>query len=141
MSQANQGLPQGVRDALGDGPEVRAMHETGRTGAGMAESPGHHVLPDEHRVWFEKRGYTGAMDIDQFCVKLETAKHQAIHGGGNWRLGRTWPREWNQLIMRLLHEAEAKAGRMLTRDAILKIVAREMRRHKIPMNFTPGRRR
>jgi hypothetical protein len=37
MSQANQGLPQGVRDALGDGPEVRAMHETGRTGAGMAE--------------------------------------------------------------------------------------------------------
>ncbi|HVG57695.1 MAG TPA: DUF2380 domain-containing protein, partial [Hyalangium sp.] len=29
MAQANGELPQGVRDALGEGPEVRAMHETG----------------------------------------------------------------------------------------------------------------
>jgi hypothetical protein len=56
MSQGNRDLPQGVRDALGDGPEVRAMHETGKTGAGMAERPKHHVLPREHRAWFEERG-------------------------------------------------------------------------------------
>ena len=89
MAQANGDLPQGVRDALGDGPEVRGMHETGRAGAGMSEAPRHHVLPKEHRAWFEQRGFKGAMDIDQFCVRLEQAHHQAIHGGGNWRLGRT----------------------------------------------------
>jgi hypothetical protein len=141
MSQAHQGLPQGVLDALGDGPEVRAMHETGKAGAGMAERPQHHALPDEFREWFEKRGFTGAMSIDQFCVELEVAHHQAIHGGGNWRLGRLWPDEWNQLIMRALSTAEREAGRMLTRNEILDIVADAMRRNGIPMNFIPGRRR
>jgi len=141
MSQTHQELPRGVRDLLGDGPEVRGMHETGRTGAGMAEPPRHHVLPDEFREWFEKRGFTGAMDIDQFCVKLETANHQAIHGGGNWRLGRLWPGEWNQMIMRALSNAERAAGRMLTRNEILKLLAERMKDYKIPMNFTPGRGR
>jgi hypothetical protein len=99
MSQSHQDLPQGVRDALGDGPEVRGMRVTGRAGAGMVEPPQHHVLPREHRKWFEQRGFTREMSIDQFCVKLEQAHHEAIHGGGNWRLGRTWPEEWNQMIM------------------------------------------
>jgi hypothetical protein len=141
MSQANQELPPGVREALGDGPEVRGMHVTGKAGAGMAESPEHHVMPKEHREWFEQRGFTGAMDIDQFCVKLETAKHQAIHGGGNWRLGRLWPGEWNQLIMETLREAEITVGRKLTRSEILNMVAQRMKRYDIPMNFTPWRGR
>jgi hypothetical protein len=141
MAQAKQDLPQGVREALGDGPEVSAMHETGKTGAGMAERPHHHVLPDEFRKWFEKRGFTGAMSIDQFCVALEEASHQAIHGGGNWRLGRMWPKEWNRMIMTELLDAETKAGRMLTRSEILKLVAKRMKFYDIPMNFTPGRRR
>jgi hypothetical protein len=141
MAQAYQDLPQGVREALGDGPEVRAMHETGKAGAGMAERPKHHVLPEEFREWFEKRGFTGAMSIEQFCVKLEQAHHQAIHGGGNWRLGRPWPKEWNRVIMTELLDAETKAGRMLTRNEILKLVAKRMKFYDIPMNFTPGRRR
>jgi hypothetical protein len=141
MAQANGDLPRGVREALGDSPEVRAMHETGRAGAGMAEAPRHHVLPREHRAWFEQRGFKGAMDIDQFCVRLEAAKHQAIHGGGSWRLGRMWPGEWNQMIMEALLTAERASGTILTRTTILKIVAREMRRRKIPMNFVPGRGR
>jgi hypothetical protein len=141
MSQANQGLPQGVRDALGDGPEVRAMHETGKTGAGMAARPQHHVLPEEFRAWFEKRGFTGAISIDQFCVELEVASHQALHGGGNWRLGRTWPGEWNRMIMGALRDAEMLAGRMLTRSEILERVAFHMKRYNIPMNFTSWRGR
>ncbi|WP_233611899.1 DUF2380 domain-containing protein [Corallococcus sp. AB045] len=141
MSQAKQDLPKGVRDALGDSPEVRAMHETGRAGAGMSSAPRHHVLPQEHREWFEKRGFTGEMDIDQLCVRMEQSHHEAIHGGGDWRLGRLWPKEWNQHIMRLLRESETTTRRMLTRDEILKIVAAEMRRFDIPMTFTPGRRR
>ena len=101
----------------------------------------HHVLPDEFREWFEKRGFTGAMSIDQFCVELEEASHQALHGGGNWRLGRTWPGEWNQMIMRAQSQAEREAGRMLTRTEILKLLAKNMRFYKIPMNFTLGRGR
>jgi hypothetical protein len=141
MAQAHGDLPQGVREALGDGPEVRGMHETGKAGAGMAERPRHHVLPDEHRAWFEKRGFTRAMSIDQFCVELEVAEHQGLHGGGNWRLGRLWPGEWNQMIMRALSKAEREAGRMLTRNEILKLVANRMKDYNIPMNFVPGRRR
>jgi hypothetical protein len=141
MSQSRQDLPQGVRDALGDGPEVRAMRETSRSGAGMADSPQHHVLPKEHREWFEKRGFTGDMNIDQFCVELEMAHHQAIHGGGNWRLGRLWPNEWNRMVMKTLREAEAELGRMLTRNEILKLVANLMRDYQIPAHFTSWRGR
>ena len=68
------------------------------------------------------------------------AHHEAIHGGGNWRLGRMWPGEWNRMLMEALLDAEAKAGQMLTRNAILKIVAKNMRDYKVPMNFTSWRR-
>ncbi|WP_395846966.1 DUF2380 domain-containing protein [Cystobacter fuscus] len=136
MAESSQELPRGVREALGDGPEVRAMRQTGRAGAGMAEAPRHHVLPREFREWFEKRGFTGEMSIDQFCVRMEQASHEAIHGGGDWRLGRQWLGEWNQKIMRALYKAEARTGRMLTRDEILDIVAKNMRDSQIPMNFT-----
>ncbi|HZI09484.1 MAG TPA: DUF2380 domain-containing protein [Myxococcus sp.] len=141
MAQANDELPKGVREALGDGPEVRGMHETGRAGAGMAEPPKHHVLPQEHRAWFEQRGFKGDMDIDRFCVRLEPAHHQAIHGGGDWRLGRTWPNEWNQRIMRTLNKSERELGRTLTRNEVLNIVAESMKEYWIPMNFVTVRRR
>jgi hypothetical protein len=137
MAQGSGDLPKGVREALGEGPEVRGMHETGRAGAGMAEPPEHHVLPREFREWFEKRGFTGELSIDQLCVRMERASHEAIHGGGNWKLGRTWPGEWNRMIMGALREAEYEAGRMLTRSEILKVVAGYMKEYKIPMNFTP----
>ncbi|XXF78998.1 DUF2380 domain-containing protein [Myxococcaceae bacterium GXIMD 01537] len=140
MARGDPQLPQGLRDALGDGPEIEAMRETGRAGAGMAEPPLHHVLPREHRAWFEQRGFTGAMDIDQFCIRMEAANHQAIHGGGNWRLGRLWPGEWNRMIMRALREAEVEAGRRLTREEILRLVAEYMKEYSLSMNFMAGRR-
>lgn len=117
------------------------MQVTGRAGAGMSKAPKHHVLPEEFRAWFEKRGFRGDMDIDKFCVRLEQAHHQAIHGGGNWRSGRTWPNEWNRMIMEALREAEVEAGRMLTRNEVLNIVASRMKRYDIPMKFIQGGRR
>jgi hypothetical protein len=141
MSQSRDELPKGVREALGEGPEVDAMRQRGRAGAGMTEPPRHHVLPREHREWFEQRGFKGEMDIDQFCVRMEQASHEAIHGGGNWRLGRTWPREWNQLIMKALQKAETRAGRTLKPREILNVVAEYMNEYKVPMNFTPWRGR
>jgi predicted lipoprotein DUF2380 len=139
VMMAHGELPRGVRESLGDGPEVRGMRVTGRAGAGMAKPPRHHVMPQEFREWFEKRGFTGEMDIDRFCVRLEQAHHQAIHGGGNWKLGRTWPGEWNQMIMKALGKAESRAGRMLTRNEVLDIVAGAMRRYMVPMKFIPWR--
>ncbi|WP_245815033.1 DUF2380 domain-containing protein [Cystobacter ferrugineus] len=141
LARAHGELPRGVREALGEGPEVGAMHEMGKTGAGMAEPPRHHVMPKEFREWFERRGFTGEMDIDQFCVKLEQAHHEAIHGGGDWKLGRTWPGEWNRMIMKVLLDAETRAGRMLTRNEVLDIVTYYMKRYGIPMNFTSWRGR
>ncbi len=117
------------------------MHETGKAGAGMSEPPRHHVLPQEERAWFERRGFTGEMDIDNFCVRLEQAHHQAVHGGGNWRMGRLWPDEWNRMIMGVLQDAEIAAGRMLTRNEILNIVAKNMKDYGIPMRFVSGRGR
>jgi hypothetical protein len=139
LAQAHGELPRGVREALGDGPEVGAMHETGKTGAGMAEPPRHHAMPKEFREWFERRGFTGEMDVDEFCVKLEQANHEAIHGGGDWKLGRTWPGEWNRMIMKVLRDAEVEAGRMLTRNEVLDIVARYMKEYRIPMKFVRWR--
>ncbi|WP_232536872.1 DUF2380 domain-containing protein [Cystobacter fuscus] len=136
LAQAHGELPKGVREALGDGPEVRGMRVTGRAGAGMNEPPRHHVLPKEFRAWFEKRGFTGEMDIDQFCVEMERAHHEAIHGGGNWKLGRQWPGEWNRMIMKALQDAEFRLGRLLTRNEVLDIVAERMKVYKLPMNFT-----
>ncbi|HEX5754411.1 MAG TPA: DUF2380 domain-containing protein, partial [Archangium sp.] len=141
VMMAHGELPRGVREALGEGPEVRGMRVTDKAGAGMAEPPGHHVMPQEFREWFNKRGFTGEMDIDQFCVRLEQAHHQAIHGGGNWKLGRTWPGEWNRMIMKALRDAEIDAGRMLTRNEILKNVAERMKEYAIPMNFISRRGR
>ena len=141
MAQAHQDLPKGVREALGDSPEVRGMQVTGRAGAGMSDAPKHHVLPQEHREWFEQRGFKGDMDIDPFCVRLEQAHHEAIHGGGNWKLGRTWPGEWNRLIMEALREAENLAARRLTRSQVLNIVAENMKEYRVPMNFVTGRSR
>jgi hypothetical protein len=141
MAQAHQDLPKGVRDALGDSPEVRGMQVRGRAGAGMSDAPKHHVLPQEHREWFERRGFKGDMDIDNFCVPLEQADHAAIHGGGNWRLGRAWPGEWNRMIMKALGDAETATGRTLTRNEVLTLVAKSMRDYRIPMSFTRGRGR
>ncbi|WP_368739047.1 DUF2380 domain-containing protein [Corallococcus exiguus] len=141
MAQAHRDLPKGVREALGDSPEVRGMQVTGRAGAGMSDAPKHHVLPQEHREWFERRGFKGDMDIDNFCVRLEQADHEAIHGGGNWRPGRAWPGEWNRMMMKALGDAEIATGRTLTRNEILTLVAKSMRDYRVPMSFTRGRGR
>ncbi|MFY0581101.1 DUF2380 domain-containing protein [Cystobacter fuscus] len=141
MAEAHGELPRGVREALGDSPEVRGMRVTGKAGAGMAEPPRHHVMPKEFREWFEKRGFTGEMRIDWFCVTLQQAHHQAIHGGGNWKLGREWSGEWNRMIMKALGRAESRAGRMLTRNEVLEIVAERMGFYDVPMKFVRCRGR
>jgi hypothetical protein len=117
--------------ALGDGPEVTGVRETSRRAAGAARPARHHVLPQEHRAWFEERGFTGDMDIDNFTVELDEAIHQAAHGGGNWRLGRTWEGEWNRRVMQRLQNAEKERGKRLVPDEILREVESLMREYGI----------
>jgi Predicted lipoprotein of unknown function (DUF2380) len=121
--------------ALGEGPEVTG--ETSRRGAGMARPVRHHVLPQEHRKWFEERGFVGDMDIDNFTVELEEAVHQAAHGGGNWRLGRTWPGEWNRRVMFVLQEREEEIGRRMKPGEILDIVRALMPQYNLGGPFRP----
>ncbi|HWO21849.1 MAG TPA: hypothetical protein VNO30_23930 [Kofleriaceae bacterium] len=138
MAQATD-LPQAVKDLLGEGPTTEAMKVTNATGAGVARSPRHHVLPQEHRAFFEERGFTGDLDIDNFTVELETAHHQAQHGGGNWQMGREWPGEWNQLLMNRLREQEFEVERRLTVAEIMKSVEVLMKLRDIPLRFVPYR--
>jgi hypothetical protein len=43
------------------------------------------------------------------------------------------------MTMKALFDAEVEAGRRLTPNMILRLVAKNMRRYKIPMNFIPWR--
>ena len=117
-------------EQLGESAETAAMREksngrqAGAVGeAGQSVSDRHHVLPREHKKWFQERGFPGD-DIDQFCIELDVASHQAAHGGGDWKLARqAWPEgEWNTALMNELKERERDIGRMLTRDDVLTIV-------------------
>jgi hypothetical protein len=138
MAQASD-LPQSVKDLLGEGPTTDAMKVTNTTGAGVARRPRHHVLPQEKRAFFEERGFTGDLDIDNFTVEMEAADHQAQHGGGNWKEGRKWPGEWNQLVMERLRAREQLLGRRLTTSEILQRVEALMKDRDIPRRFVPYR--
>ena len=115
------------------------MKVTNATGAGTARSPRHHVLPQEHREFFEQRGFTGDLDIDNFTVELDTAHHQAQHGGGNWQMGREWAGEWNQRVMFTLRNREQQLGRRMTVAEIMGRVEALMKRRDIPLRFVPYR--
>jgi hypothetical protein len=128
-----------TRKILGEGPEVAGINVSTPARTGMTRRPQHHVMPQEHRKWFEERGFTGDINIDRFTVPLDVGHHQAIHGGGNWRMGRTWPDEWNTRIMRELRAAEVALppGQKLSVREIWTITDRLMRTYGLPRNFIP----
>jgi len=138
MAQAMD-LPQPVKDLLGEGPTTDGMKVTNATGAGVTRKPRHHVLPREKRAFFEERGFTGDLDIDNFTVELEVADHQAQHGGGNWEMGRKWTGEWNWIVMQSLEKREIKLGRRLTVVEVMKEVVVLMKEREIPARFVPYR--
>lgn len=104
---------------LGEGPEVDAVNLVGTSAAGAARRPRHHLLPQEDRPFFESRGFVGDNDIDQSTVELDTGVHGAIHGGGDWRLGRQWDGEWNTASRTAIADLEAVLGRPATREEIM----------------------
>ncbi|MEZ4229080.1 MAG: DUF2380 domain-containing protein [Polyangiaceae bacterium] len=125
---------------VGEGPEADALRITNAVGAGARRRPRHHLFPQAKRTWFSERGFE---DIDNFCVELEEAEHQAIHGGGDWRLAkRVWPDEWNRRVITELESAEdALGGRWLTRTEIINIVMRLKSDYKLTGPLVPYRDR
>ena len=125
--------------AVAEGIENGILRKVGKKSAGVVRSPFHHVFPDEFRTFFEAHGFTGAKDIDGFTRELELSTHQAIHGGGDWKLGRLWEGEWNQQIMKRLDQAEAQVRRTLNRDLnfeeVMEIGKKMMKEYKIDGPF------
>ena len=128
------------RATLGEGPEVAAMSEVGTTEAGLASKPHHHIFPQEFRTWFEERGFTGEQDIDQFTVQMDESTHQAIHGGGDPRLGREWPGSWNNRIIDTLRGYETRLGRPLRFEEVFSIGEDLLRKYGIRGPIIPYRR-
>ena len=108
--------------AMGEGPQSSSISEGSKARIGAAARPKHHVLPQEHRKWFERRGFKGDYDIDKFTLELPHDVHAAIHGGADWKLARkAWDREWNKAIMARLRAAQRRKGKsLLTREEVLK---------------------
>ena len=108
--------------AMGEGPQSSSISEGSKTRIGAAARPKHHVLPQEHRKWFERRGFKGEYDIDKYTLELPHDVHAAIHGGADWKLARKiWDKEWNKAMMNRLRAAQRSKGKkLLTRDEVLK---------------------
>jgi hypothetical protein len=126
----------------GEGPTTDAIHAADRRRAGMGNKPKHHVFPQEPKMrkWFEDHGFTGKRDIDNYTVVLDEDLHQAIHGGGDYRLGRReWENEWNRRVWRELLDAEAakraRNGRRLSQREIRAIIYQLMAEYGIPRKF------
>ena len=116
--------------------EVGAMHETSAYEAGLYGQR-HHVLPQDPKLlpFFQERGFPGR-DIDAFTVELSEGIHQAIHGGGDWKLARkVWEGEWNKRVMTELEAMEEDLGRKLTREEILDGVRPLMQEYGIDEPF------
>jgi hypothetical protein len=102
-------------ELFGEGPEVDAIHLTTPYRGGFARPPRHHIFPQAEQEWFAARG----VNIDDYTVQLAEALHQALHGGGNWKLGQLSADEWNAHLMGFLRSAESAKGSRLNATEIL----------------------
>ncbi len=113
---------------------VEEMLEEGSLSVQKAiKHPQHHVFPQnaKSKAWFKARG----LDVHDYAVNMYQGQHGALHGGGNWILGKTWKKEWNNEIMRRLTTAEKvqlkAGGSTLTVEQIEKIGRKMMKDYGI----------
>jgi RHS repeat-associated protein len=132
-------LASSLRGGFGEGPEARGVNETGARGAGVTRKPRHHVFPQEFRDWFRARGFIGKRDIDNFTLELDQSTHEAIHGGGNFRLGKEWEGEWNRQLMARLVQREKLLRRNLTFDEVFETGQEMMKDYGLEGPFIPFR--
>ncbi len=133
-----------LRRLYGEGPESDSIRIVDGRQARLYGIRRHHVFPQERelRKFFEERGFVGDRDIDNFCVEIDQATHEAIHGGGNWRLGRKeWEGEWNRRILSNVLKRERDVGRKLTFEEVMQIGVSLLEERKLPTNLVPYKRK
>jgi hypothetical protein len=131
-----------LRALYGEGPEHNSISIVDGRRASLYGLRQHHVFGQELRSFFEERGFVGDRDIDNFCVEIERATHEAIHGGGDWRLGRKeWEGEWNRMVKATILEREELIARKLTYHEVLEVGVDLLERYELPTDFVPYRRK
>jgi hypothetical protein len=133
-----------LRALYGEGPEADSLSVVNAQRASLKATREHHVFPQDPKLrkFFEERGFVGDRDIDNFCVEIERATHEAIHGGGDWRLGRkVWEGEWNRRIVREVLERERRTGRRLNFDEVMKVGLDLLEESGLPTDFVSYRGR
>ena len=124
-----------ARARMGDGPDAAALNLWIER-----RMPQHHLFPQAKRSWFVRRG----VDIDDYAVDLDRAIHEAVHGGGDWRLAKAvWTGEWNTQMMARLRAAESvlPAGQRLKRSQIEQIGRDMMEDYGIAQSWARYERR
>jgi len=127
-----------LRALYGEGPELDSISIVDGRQARLYGIRQHHVFPQEPKLrsFFEERGFIGDRDIDNFCVEIDEATHEAIHGGGDWRLGRKeWEGEWNRRIMREVLDRERLYARKLTFEEVMDIGLTMLQERGLPTDF------
>ena len=79
--------------------DVLSQHGTSTLHAnrlGITRTPRHHLLPQEHIEFFEKRGFKNR-EIDDFCIEVTEAEHYILHSRH---------RDWSKVLMRRLQDRE-----------------------------------
>lgn len=124
----------GEQSRLGDdGPEVGAVQtRRTKTEAGVVSFEGqeisdvHHVFPQRYRAYFEERG----IDIDRYCIRLPTSKHQVLHRTSNAAQGASvanpnaaWA-DWDIALVSSVESAE-KFKRVVTGDPAIDLTETE----------------
>jgi hypothetical protein len=121
--------------------EAGHMQPVGKTAAGMAEKPQHHIFPREleKKGFWRERGFK-PNEVDEYCVELPEYEHQAQHGGGDPWLGRReWKGEWNSEITARILEREQELGRKLTKREVLALGKKLQRERGIDLTYVKWR--
>ena len=125
------------REAAGDLEVAAEARRAGLRPVGINRPPRHHLFPKE----LEKKGFftERGVDIDKYTIELDEGIHEALHGGGSFKLARdqdaiqqalkngkvtpqvdAWIGHWNAAIERRILDQEAKLGRKLTEPELIK---------------------
>lgn len=98
------------------GLPVRSARDAGLVG------DRHHYFPQEleRSGFFQARGFRNG-EIHEYTSEFSQGDHQALHGGGNYRLAKQhWPEgSWNERFKMDTSNIEAELGRKMTREELL----------------------
>jgi hypothetical protein len=110
-----------------DPEDLSGLSVRNARGAGLHNEHRHHLLPQEleRQGFYSERGFAPG-EIHNYTTPLPQSDHEAIHGGGNYRLAKEkWPEgSWNERLKGDYKRAEAVNGDKMTKEEILRHMER-----------------